>query len=155
MRRRVSGRGTIRRTLLAAGVLAGVVALVLVAQSNGDEAVAQGPEPAHVEHIEGSDLSEVTLEERAAERIGLRTAEVETARAGKLLSVPYSAVVYDVNGEAWVYTAPEELVFVRAPIVIESIEDDAAYLSEGPAAGTVVATVGVAELYGAEFEVDH
>lgn len=155
MRRRASRGGTFRPLLLAAGVLAGVVAVVVLAQSNGDEAVAQGPEPAHVEHIEGSELSEVTLEERAAERIGLQTAEVKTAPAGKLLSVPYSAVVYDVNGEAWVYTTPKELVFVRASVVIESIEDDVAYLSQGPSPGTVVASVGVAELYGAEFEVDH
>ena len=64
--------------------------------------------------------------------------------------VPYAAVLYGVNGETWVYTAPEPLVFVRQPITIDYIEGDLAILSEGPEAGTAVVTVGAAELFGAE-----
>jgi len=64
--------------------------------------------------------------------------------------VPYAAVIYGVNGETWVYTNPEPLVFLRQPIVISYIEGDQAFLSEGPDIGTAVVTVGVAELYGAE-----
>jgi hypothetical protein len=64
--------------------------------------------------------------------------------------VPYAAVLYGVNGETWVYTNPEPLVFVRQPIVIDYVEDDLAVLSEGPEAGTEIVTVGAAELFGAE-----
>lgn len=64
--------------------------------------------------------------------------------------VPYAAVLYGVNGETWVYSSPEPLVYVRQPIVIDYIEDDLAILSEGPEAGTPVVTVGAAELFGAE-----
>ena len=64
--------------------------------------------------------------------------------------VPYAAVIYGVNGETWVYTNPEPLVFIRQPIVIDYIEGDQAFLSEGPDTGTVIVTVGVAELFGAE-----
>lgn len=64
--------------------------------------------------------------------------------------VPYSSVIYDLDGATWVYTSPEPLVFVRYPIVVDYIEGDQAYLVEGPPAGTEVATVGVAELYGAD-----
>lgn len=64
--------------------------------------------------------------------------------------VPYAAVLYGVNGETWVYSNPEPLVFVRQPILIDYIEDDLAILSEGPEAGTAVVTVGAAELFGAE-----
>jgi hypothetical protein len=39
--------------------------------------------------------------------------------------------------------------------VIERVEGDNAYLSDGPPVGTVVASVGVAELYGTEFQVGH
>ena len=39
---------------------------------------------------------------------------------------------------------------VREKVVIDAIEGDRAFLSTGPAAGTKVATVGVAELFGAE-----
>jgi hypothetical protein len=64
--------------------------------------------------------------------------------------VPYAALLYGVNGETWVYTNPEPLVFVRQPIVVDHIEDDLAILSEGPEVGTAVVTVGAAELFGAE-----
>ncbi len=64
--------------------------------------------------------------------------------------VPYAAVLYGVNGETWVYSNPEPLVFVRQPIVIDYVGQDLAILSEGPEAGTAVVMVGAAELFGAE-----
>lgn len=64
--------------------------------------------------------------------------------------VPYAAVLYGVNGETWVYTNPEPLVFVRSPITIDYIEGDLAVLSEGPEVGTAVVTLGAAELFGTE-----
>jgi hypothetical protein len=69
--------------------------------------------------------------------------------------VPYSAVIYGAHGESWVYTSPEPLTYVRHPISIDYVEDQLAVLSDGPPAGTEVVTVGVAELFGAEFEVGH
>lgn len=67
--------------------------------------------------------------------------------------IPYAAVLYGLEGEAWVYTNPEPLVFVRHPIVIDYIDGDQAVLSEGVPAGTQVVTVGAAELLGAELGV--
>ncbi len=64
--------------------------------------------------------------------------------------IPYAAVLYGVHGETWVYSNPEPLIFVRQPIVIDYIEGDLAYLSEGPQVGTAVVTVGAAELFGTE-----
>lgn len=64
--------------------------------------------------------------------------------------VPFAALLYGVHGETWVYTNPEPLVFVRAPVTVDYIEDDLAFLSEGPPAGTEVVTVGGSLLYGAE-----
>ena len=64
--------------------------------------------------------------------------------------IPYSAVIYGLNGETWVYSNPEGFFYVRQPIVIDYIEGDLAILSEGPEVGTKIVTVGVAELYGAE-----
>jgi len=112
--------------------------------------------PAIVEDIEGSDLSKITLTERAAKRIGLQTAKVtEVNQSPKKLVVPYSSIIYDFNGQAWVYTSPEERTFVRHKIDIDRIQGNNVFLNDGPAEGTVVATVGVAELYGAEFKVGH
>jgi hypothetical protein len=42
------------------------------------------------------------------------------------------------------------LVFVRTPVTVDFIENDLVYLTEGPAAGTEVVTVGGSLLYGTE-----
>jgi multidrug efflux pump subunit AcrA (membrane-fusion protein) len=64
--------------------------------------------------------------------------------------IPYSALIYDLDGSTWIYISPEPLVFMRQPVTVDFIEGDRAILSDGPSAGTMVATVGVAELYGAD-----
>ena len=69
--------------------------------------------------------------------------------------VPYSSVVYDLKGEAWAYTSPAPLTYVRDRISIDYIAGDKAVLSNGPAAGTAVVTIGAAELFGTESGVGH
>jgi hypothetical protein len=64
--------------------------------------------------------------------------------------VPYSAVYYDAKGDAWVYVSTEPLAFMRERITVDRVAGDLALLSNGPAVGTRVATVGVSLLYGAE-----
>ncbi len=64
--------------------------------------------------------------------------------------IPYAAVLYDPQGKTWTYTNPGPLTFVREPITVDRIEGDKAFLSDGPAPGTLVVTVGAAELFGAE-----
>ncbi len=70
---------------------------------------------------------------------------------GKRKIIPYNAVLYDPKGDTWVYTNTEPLTFVRHPIVVDYLDGDMAVLSDGPAAGTQVVTVGAAELFGLEF----
>ncbi|HEX6580717.1 MAG TPA: hypothetical protein VF195_07590, partial [Actinomycetota bacterium] len=89
--------------------------------------------------------------EDAARRIGLDTVPT-TGRGGRTV-VPESAIWVDVNGDEWVYTNPETLVFVRAQVVVKRYDDGLAYLSDGPAPGTEVASVGVPELIGSEFGI--
>lgn len=69
---------------------------------------------------------------------------------GQQKVIPFAALIYGIKGETWVYTNPEPLVFVRVPVVVDTIEGDQVFLSEGPDVGTAIVTVGVAELYGAE-----
>lgn len=69
--------------------------------------------------------------------------------------VPYSAVLYDARGNAWLYTSPEPLVFVRQPITVDFVEGERAVLKEGPAAGTLVVKTGAAELFGVEHKIGH
>jgi hypothetical protein len=110
-----------------------------------------GYEPSKVEPIKGSELSRVILTEDAARRIGLDTTPV-TSR-GETTVVPESAVWVDVNGDEWVYTNPETLVFVRAQVVVERYDAGSAFLSDGPSPGTEVASIGVPQLIGSEFGI--
>jgi hypothetical protein len=89
----------------------------------------------------------------AGQRVGVRLAAPGSGARKKV--IPYSAVLYDASGDAWVYTSPEPLQFVRARVTIDRIDGDLVVLQEGPAAGTKVVTVGAAELFGAESGVGH
>ena len=134
-------------TLILVLVTAG---LLVACGRDAGEAVVEPP--AEVEPIEGSALSRIRLSERAAQRLGIETAAVEERSIGgeSRLTVPYSAILYDANGDTWAYVNAEDLVFVREPLVVDRIEDDSVLLAEGPEPGTMVVTVGVAELFGAE-----
>lgn len=135
---------------LSAGAIA-----ILVTSCGGavsDEYVIEN-NPGVVEHIEGSELSKVSLTEQAMERLDVQTAEVDESLSGVV--VPQAAVFVDPDGSWWVYTNPEPFVFVRHEIEIERERGRRVFLSSGPRAGTEVVVVGVAELYGIEAEVSH
>jgi len=118
-------------------------------------------EPAHVEHVEGSDISRLTLTEKAMERLDVQTAPLAEAEVGEEGSkqarsvVPYSAIMYVPDGKTFVYTSPQPRTFVRQAVNVDYIEGDSAVLNEGPPAGTQIVTVGVAELFGTEIGVGH
>ncbi|MGH9577181.1 MAG: hypothetical protein ACRD3R_07065 [Terriglobales bacterium] len=112
-----------------------------------------GEGPAYVEPVPGTELKRLKLVEKAVRRLDIQTGQVRE-QSGKKIA-PYSAVIYDLDGVAWVYINPEPRTYVRRRIVVESIDGDKAYLKEGPPAGTEVVTVGVSELYGAEKGVGH
>ena len=145
-----------RRTLVATGLL--VVGLQLSACTQQTaEADGATNEPATVEHIEGSEVRRLTLTAKAAERLGIRTKPVLAGKIGGAPRrvVPYSAVLYDANGDTWVYANPEPLAYVRERVTVDDIQGGQAVLTDGPPEGTPVVTVGAAELYGTEFGVGH
>jgi hypothetical protein len=89
----------------------------------------------------------------AARRLDIKTEVVRPDGAPPRSAMPYAAVVYDLKGNAYVYTSPEPLTFVRQSVTVDSIKGDTAFLSNGLTSGTQVVTVGVAELYGVEFGI--
>ena len=129
-----------------------IIASVLLSACARGSATTTKVNPVQVEEIEGSDFKRVVLTEKAAERLDIQTALVreEQMDGTQRLVVPYAAVLYGLQGETWVYANGEPLVFVRQPINVDYIQGDLAVLAQGPAVGTEVVTVGVAELYGAE-----
>jgi hypothetical protein len=135
-----------------------VFAALLLSACGGNQIPVTGEnekvEPSRVEPIEGSDFSRLILTEKAVERLGIETAPARIEQmSSEHLAVPYSAVMYGLDGETWVYTNPEPLVYIRESIVIDYIDGDLVALVEGPEVGTPVVTVGSALLYGAEVGV--
>ena len=112
--------------------------------------------PVRLEPIAGTDVNNVILTADAAKRLDLQTMAVrqEEIKGTQRIVIPYAAVLYEANGNTWVYVNVKPLTFVRQAIVIDYIDSDQAILSKGPAADAVVVTVGAAELFGAESEFE-
>jgi hypothetical protein len=108
--------------------------------------------PVTLKPITGTDLNRLTLTADAAKRLDVQTAEVGEVD-GKMV-VPYASILYEANGNTWVYVNVSPLVYERQAIVIDSINGDEAILSKGPDSGSTVVTVGAAELYGSESEFE-
>ena len=64
--------------------------------------------------------------------------------------VPYSSIYYDGKGMPWVYVTSKPLVYERQRVAVERVAGDLAVLSEGPAIGTTVVSVGASMLFGTE-----
>jgi hypothetical protein len=149
---------SVRRSWLLAGVILASLTAAGCQPAN-TETAGSGREdrPARVIPVEGTGLSRVILTPRAAERIGLMTEPVRlvAAAAGPPnLGVPLAALVYDKTGGTWVYAATQALSFERQRVSVVRVDGDLAVLQAGPAPGTAVATVGAAELLGAEYGVE-
>lgn len=69
------------------------------------------------------------------------------------LRVPWSAVIFDIHGSAWVYENTQAHQFSRRRVELERADGDWAILRRGIKAGSQVVTAGAAELYGTEFGV--
>lgn len=67
------------------------------------------------------------------------------------LVVPWSAVLHDIHGGAWVYETIGPHVFSRRRVEVLRVAGDLAVLKRGPAPGARVVSVGAAELFSTEF----
>jgi len=148
------------RHWLSAGFI--VVVLGLAGCGPGTEGSATtNQEPAQVVPVTGTELKSVVLTADAAKRLGIKTEPVRQATAvgndpdaAAPSVVSVDALLYDKSGDTWVYTAVGALTFVREPVTIARIDGGLAFLQSGPAIGTLVVTVGAAELLGTEYGVE-
>jgi len=69
------------------------------------------------------------------------------------LVVPWSAIVLDVQGGAWLYERTSPSVYVRRRVQVERVVDDLAALHGGIEVDASVVVAGAAELFGTEFGV--
>jgi len=134
-----------------------LIAIALPLSGCKEKPAAKTDHPAKLEESGQKGIMKVTLTARAAERIGLETAQVreEQVASGMRKVVPYGALMYDKKGDTWTFTNPEPLVFIRHHIAVESIDGDRVVLAEGPPTGTAVVTVGATELMGVEHKYGH
>lgn len=125
---------------------------LLLSACSTPEIAAKGDEPALVEALEGSEFNRVILMPGAAERLRVATDVIteQTIDGQTYLVAPYASLIYGLNGETWVYTNPESLTYMRAPVTVERIDGEDVILVDGPAVGTAVVTVGVSELLGVD-----
>ncbi len=75
---------------------------------------------------------------------------IPLADARESLTVPWSAVVFDIHGGTWVYEQVGPRKYARRRVVVGYTVGADAVLASGPPAGIKVVTAGVQELFGAE-----
>jgi hypothetical protein len=146
---------TIAVALLATGSL-----LSATMASFGEEDEAEHDDNVQVEDTPGTDAKTLIFTEAAMSHLDVQTApvkEIEASREGKdvgrRLAVPHSALIYDAEGEPWVYVSSAPDTFLRKHVAIDFMDHDHIFLTTGVTAGENVVTVGVPELRGAEFGV--
>lgn len=74
-----------------------------------------------------------------------------SGRGDRGVVVPWSAIVRDIGGGAWVYVRLGEGRYGRRRVEVDHVVGDAALLARGLAPGELVVTVGAAELFSTEF----
>jgi hypothetical protein len=141
------------------GLVAALVAAVPILAGCGAATANDDPPPATLRSVPGSDAKQVRLTERALERLGIATTAVREqkitldGRSGTHEVIPYSAVIYDNDGSTWTFVRIGVRTYLREPITIASIEGSVAVLTQGPAPGAAVVTVGAPELLGTEYNI--
>jgi hypothetical protein len=76
-------------------------------------------QPYELEPIEGTDLQRVKLSDETAARIDLQTASVRPAGRGP--AVPHAALIYNPDGDVFVYTRPAPQTYVRAAVTVRRV----------------------------------
>jgi hypothetical protein len=143
------------------GLVAGGIALAGCGTTSAEYGEISQSGPVQVSAINGSDVNKVTLTPEAASKLGVQTTAVESGamtalsddQSGPQIVVPLDSVIYDKDGNTWVYVSDGPRSYQRDAVKVAHVDGDSAVLSSGPPAGAKVVTVGAQELLGAELGV--
>lgn len=126
-----------------------IIAVAALAGCNRTS-VAAGPPPppAHVTAGSHGAVS-VVLTPLGAQRVGIQTAVAVSASGGRQAVVPYSALLYQPNGDSAIYAVSGPLTYTLVPVAVARISGNQVYLT-GLHPGTTVVTVGGEELLGVQ-----
>jgi len=136
-----------RVPILVIGVAAAVIA-VLSGCAKTPTAASQPP-TAKLVPTAGSPVPSVQLTPLGAVRIGLETAKVTVGQGGEA-TFPYTALLYESNGQAAVYVASGPLTFTRHFVDVDTISGQVVTVKSGVTPGVTVATDGSEELLGVQ-----
>lgn len=140
-----------RSTFAFHGCLALVIVVLAVTGCQEVPSNLVKSQPYTLEPVKGTDLNRVKLSDEISKQIDLQTVTVRAS--GKWKLVPHEALIYNPEGKVYVYTRPQAEVYVRAPVRVSRVVGDRVFLTAGPPVGTVVVTVGAAELLATEYEI--
>lgn len=95
----------------------------------------------------------VVLSQAGAGRIGLTTGQAGLGRLGSyagMTIVPYSALLYEPDGQAVVYAVTGRLTYTLRFVIVRGINGNDVLVSAGLAPGTQIVTTGGEELLGVQ-----
>jgi hypothetical protein len=126
-----------------------IIAVAALAGCNRTS-VAAGPPPPQAHVTAGSHGAvSVVLTPLGAQRVGIQTAVAVSASGGRQAVVPYSALLYQPNGDSAIYAVSGPLTYTLVPVAVARILGNQVYLT-GLHPGTTVVTVGGEELLGVQ-----
>lgn len=135
--------------------LAGLIAGVAVAATTGlagcatTSSTATPPPTSKLVTLPGSSTPSVVLTQLGAQRIGLETATVSAGPGGEA-AFPYTALLYEPNGQAAVYVTNGTLTFTRHFVTVGAISGNQVTVTSGVTPGDHVVTDGAEELLGVQ-----
>jgi hypothetical protein len=139
------------RRELAPVAVAAIAAAVTAAVSgcSTSSSTAAQPPASKLVQVPGTPVPNVVLTPTGAARIGLATTQVTAGRGGEP-SFPYSALLYEPNGQAAVYVTSGQLTFTRHFVDVDSIAGNKVIVRSGVSSGEHVVTNGAEELLGVQ-----
>jgi hypothetical protein len=135
-------------SLLGLGLLAAVALAGLAGCGPAPSRTAAQAPPARMERIGPSQTLSVVLTPLGARRIGIETAQA--VADGPLIVIPYSALLYEPNGQTAVYVKVSALVYTRQFVTVSTVNDNKVMLTAGLQPGTEVVSRGGEELLGVQ-----
>ena len=99
--------------------------------------------------LPGTATPSVVLTPLGAQRIGLETAPV-SAGPGGAATFPYSALLYEPNGQMAVYVSAGTLTYTRHFIKVDAVSGGQVTVASGVTLGERVVTDGAEELLGVQ-----
>lgn len=146
-KKRGAGRRHARAAILAAAAAAAVTAVLSGCATTPSDTTL--PPTSKLVKVPGSAVPEIVLTQLGAQRIGLETQAVSVGTSGAA-TFPYTALLYEPNGQAVVYVQVSQFTFARHAVTVASIAGNTVTVSAGVTPGDRVATDGSEELLGVQ-----